>query len=65
MLQSLYEHCLKWARENGASFAPEKYILVHFTIARMKHGTICPLTLLLSTMSLALVLTRNSAGKNT
>jgi hypothetical protein len=26
-------------------FAPEKYILVHFTKARTKHNTACPLTL--------------------
>jgi hypothetical protein len=30
MLQSIYEHCLESARTHGASFALEKYILVHF-----------------------------------
>jgi hypothetical protein len=44
-LQSIHERCLEWARKHGASFAPEKYILVHFTKARTKHNTACPLTL--------------------
>ncbi len=34
MLQTVHERCLEWARRHGASFAPEKYILVHFTKAR-------------------------------
>ncbi len=44
-LQSIHERCLEWARKHGASFAPEKYILVHFTKERIKHITACPLTL--------------------
>jgi hypothetical protein len=44
-LQSIHERCLKWARRHGALFGPEKYILVHFTKARTKHNTACPLTL--------------------
>jgi hypothetical protein len=44
-LQSVHERCLEWARKHGASFAPEKYILVHFTKAMTKHNTACPLTL--------------------
>jgi hypothetical protein len=44
-LQNVYKRCLEWARRHGASFAPEKYILVHFTSARTKHNTACPLTL--------------------
>jgi hypothetical protein len=44
-LQSLHEHCLGWARRHGASFAPDKYILVHFTKARTKHNTTCQFTL--------------------
>ncbi len=50
-LQTVHEHCLEWARRHGASFAPEKSILVHFTKARTKHNTVCPLTLLLLTIS--------------
>jgi hypothetical protein len=42
-LQSIHEGCLMWARKHGASSAPEKYILVHFTKARTKHNTACPL----------------------
>ncbi len=45
MLQSLHEQCLRWARSHGALFAPAKYILVHFTKARTKLNTDCPLTL--------------------
>jgi hypothetical protein len=44
-LQSIHKRCLEWARKPGASFAPEKYILMHFTKARTKHNTACPLTL--------------------
>ncbi len=44
-LRSIHERCLEWARKHGALFAPEKYILVHFTTARTKHNTACPLTL--------------------
>jgi hypothetical protein len=50
MLQSLRGHCLEWARKHGASFVPEKYILVHFTKAHTKHDTACPLTLPSSTI---------------
>ncbi len=45
MLQTVHERYLEWAQRHGASFAPEKYILVHFTKARTKHNTACPLTL--------------------
>jgi hypothetical protein len=34
---------------HGASFAPEKYILVHFTKASTKYNSACPLILLTST----------------
>jgi hypothetical protein len=44
-LQGLHERCLEWARSHGASFAPEKYILVHFTKARTKYNADCALTL--------------------
>jgi hypothetical protein len=43
MLQTVHECCLKWARRHGASFAPEKYVLVHLTKARTKHNSTCPL----------------------
>jgi hypothetical protein len=33
------------ARRHGASFAPKKYTLVHFTKARTKHNHSCPFTL--------------------
>ncbi len=49
-LQTVHEQCLKWARRHGASFAPEKYILVHFTKARTKHNHTCPLILPTSTI---------------
>jgi hypothetical protein len=45
ILQSTHKHCLEWARKHGASFAPEKYILVHITKAMTKLNTACPLTL--------------------
>ncbi len=45
MLQSVHKHCLGWARRHGASFAQDKYILVHFTKVRTKPNTPCPLTL--------------------
>jgi hypothetical protein len=32
-LHAVYEHCFEWAKKHGASFAPEKYVLVHFTKA--------------------------------
>jgi hypothetical protein len=44
-LQSIHERWLEWARKHGASFVPEKYILVQLTKARTKHNTACPLTL--------------------
>jgi hypothetical protein len=50
MLQTVRERCLEWARRHGASFAPEKYILVHFTKARTKHNHTCLLILLTSTI---------------
>jgi hypothetical protein len=49
-LQTVHEQCLEWARRHGASFAPEKYILVHFTKARTKHNHTCPLMLPTSTI---------------
>jgi hypothetical protein len=36
MLQSIHERCLEWARKHAALFAPEKYLLVHFTKAKKK-----------------------------
>jgi hypothetical protein len=50
-LQAIHEQCLEWARRHGASFAPEKYILVHFTKARTKHNSACPLILPDSTIN--------------
>jgi hypothetical protein len=44
-LQTVHERCLEWARKHGASFAPEKYILVHFTKVRTEHNHSCPLIL--------------------
>jgi hypothetical protein len=49
-LQTVHKRCLDWARKHRASFAPEKYILVHFTKARTKHNTACPLVLPASTL---------------
>jgi hypothetical protein len=49
-LQTVHERCLEWTRRHGASFAPEKYILVHFTKARTKHNSACPLILPTSTI---------------
>jgi hypothetical protein len=49
-LQTVHERCLEWARRHGASFAPEKYILVHLTKARTKHNHSCPLILPTSTI---------------
>ncbi len=51
MLQSIHICWLEWARKHGALFALEKYILVHFTKARTKHNTACPLTLPLFTIT--------------
>jgi hypothetical protein len=45
MLQTIQEQCLEWARRHGALVAPEKHILVHFTKARTKHNSACPLFL--------------------
>jgi hypothetical protein len=53
MLQIVQERCLEWASRHGASFAPEKYILVHVTKARTKHNTPSPLTLSPLTISLS------------
>jgi hypothetical protein len=50
-LQAVHERCLEWARRHAASFAPEKYILVHFTKARTKHNSACPLILPGSTIN--------------
>jgi hypothetical protein len=49
-LQAVHERSLDWARKHGASFAPDKYILMHFTKARTKHNTACPLVLAASTL---------------
>jgi hypothetical protein len=50
-LQSIYKRCLEWARKHGAWFAPEKYILVHFTKAKTKNNTACPFNLLSLTIT--------------
>jgi hypothetical protein len=50
MLQKVHERCLEWARMRRASSAPEKYILVHFTKARMKNNHSCPIILFTSTI---------------
>jgi hypothetical protein len=47
-LQSIYKWRLDLAMRHGASFAPTKYNLVHFTKARTKHISTCPLVLLTS-----------------
>jgi hypothetical protein len=44
-LHAVYDRWLDWARRHGASFAPDKYILVHFTKAETKHNSPCPLIL--------------------
>ncbi len=49
-LQSVHERCLDWAKKHRALFAPDKYILVHFTKAKTKHNTSCPLVLPASTL---------------
>jgi hypothetical protein len=36
---------MEWAIRHGASFAPGKYILVHFSKAMTEHNTTCPLAL--------------------
>ncbi len=43
---------MEWAQRHGSSFALEKYILVHFTMARTKHNSAsaCPLILPKSTV---------------
>jgi hypothetical protein len=41
---------LEWAQKHRASFAPEKYILIHFSKARTKHNSACPLVLPTSTI---------------
>jgi hypothetical protein len=46
----VHNRCLEWARKHGAFFAPEKYVLVHFTKARTKHNNSCPLILPTSTL---------------
>jgi hypothetical protein len=45
MLQTVHERWLEWTRRHGTSLGPEKYILVHFTKARTKHNSACPLIL--------------------
>jgi hypothetical protein len=45
MLQSLDERCLELARRHWASFAPDKFILVHFTKVTTMYNTACQLTL--------------------
>ncbi len=42
LLPTVHKRWLEWARRHGASFVPEKYILVHFTKARTKHTTDAP-----------------------
>jgi hypothetical protein len=49
-LQTVHERYLGWAKRYGASFASEKYILVHFTKAKTKHNHSCPLILPTSTI---------------
>jgi hypothetical protein len=49
-LQTVHQLCLEWVRRHGPSFAPEKYILMHFTKARTKHNHSCPLILPTSTI---------------
>jgi hypothetical protein len=49
-LQTVHEQCLESARRHGASLAPEKYFLVHFTKVRKKHNSACPLILPTSTI---------------
>jgi hypothetical protein len=41
----VHNRCLEWARKHGSFFPPEKYALVHFTKARTKHNSSCPLIL--------------------
>jgi hypothetical protein len=49
-LQTVHKRCLEWARSHEASFALEKYILVHFTKARTKHNSASPLIPFTSTI---------------
>jgi hypothetical protein len=49
-LQTVHKRCLEWARRHGASFAPENFVLVHFTKARTKHYSACPRILPTSTI---------------
>jgi hypothetical protein len=47
--QIVHKCCSEWARRHEASIALEKYIHVHFTKARTKHNSACPLILHSST----------------
>jgi hypothetical protein len=46
----MYERCLEWARRHGASFAPKKYTLMHFTKETTKHIYSSPLIFPTSTI---------------
>jgi hypothetical protein len=37
-LSQIHRQCEEWARRHGMQFAPYKYELMHFTIARKKHN---------------------------
>jgi hypothetical protein len=50
-LQTTYKQCLEWAMGHGASFAQEKYILLHFTKTRTKHSNAWPLILHIFTLT--------------
>jgi ribose 5-phosphate isomerase RpiB len=45
MLQTVNERNSEWAQRHEVSIASEKYILVHFTKAGVKHNSACPLNL--------------------
>jgi hypothetical protein len=50
MFLTINAWCLEWRRRQQASFALEKYIIVHYTKARTKHNTSFPLILPNSTI---------------
>ena len=37
-LELAHERCVQWAKTHGATWSPQKYMLIHFTRARKKHN---------------------------
>jgi hypothetical protein len=51
MLLPIYKCLLNWARKNETSYAPDNFILMHFTKAKTKNYSSCTKILLTSSMS--------------